>query len=198
MVPNGSHPVAPFAMNQNGDASLGMNQNIAQDQSFNIQAQRLQQSLPPLLQQNSLNQWQQTQLAVSANQQLPTLNMLPFGQLSWTNQMSNPQQIQNMLHMAPFNMPLISQQLIQEACSMSQPVDAADEPILLTALLKAKKSERNFKEALNGLHGVITIRSPLQPVTDFLLNRPMAIQLACGKTTTWNIKTVLTIGSKCV
>jgi hypothetical protein len=82
--------------------------------------------------------------------------MLQFGQLPWANQVSNPQQLQNtMLQMTPFNMPLLSQQLIQEACSMSQPVDAADEPILLTALLKAKKSERNFKEALNGLHGVI-------------------------------------------
>ena len=41
---------------------------------------------------------------------------------------------------------------------MSQPVDAADEPILLTGLLKAKKAEQNFKEALNGLHGVTAVR----------------------------------------
>jgi hypothetical protein len=112
-----------------------------------------------------MNPWQQTQLAMSANQQLPALNMLQFGQLPWPTQVSNPQQLQNaMFQMAPFNMPLLSQQIIQEACSMSQPVDAADEPILLTALLKAKKSERNFKEALNGLHGVITIRSLLLPL----------------------------------
>jgi hypothetical protein len=63
-----------------------------------------------------------------------------------------------MLQMGPFNMPFLSQQIIQEAFSMSQPVGAADEPILLTALLKAKKSERNFKEALNGLHSVATIQ----------------------------------------
>jgi hypothetical protein len=151
MVPNGAHPVAPFAMNQSSDASLGLNQDLAQDQGMlnpNLQAQRL-------LQQNSVNPWQQTQLAMSANQQLPALNMLQFGQLPWPTQISNQQQLQNaMLQMAPFNMPLLSQQMIQEACSMSQPVDAADEPILLTALLKAMKSERNFKEALNGLHGV--------------------------------------------
>jgi hypothetical protein len=34
MVPNGAHPVAPFAMNQNNDASLGLNQDFPQDQGF--------------------------------------------------------------------------------------------------------------------------------------------------------------------
>lgn len=153
MVPSASHPV--FAMNQNGDASLGLNQDYPHDQTLlnsNIQAQRLQQTPS---QQNSVNPWQQTQLAMPANHQLPALNMLQFGQLPWPN----PQQLQNsMLQMAPFNMPLLSQQIIQEACSMSQPVDTADEPVLLTSLLKAKKSKRNFKEALNGLHGVLSIR----------------------------------------
>jgi len=158
IVPTASHPVDVFAMNQNSDASLGLNQDYLHDQGLlnsNIQAQRLQQTPS---QQNSMNPWQQTQLTMSrsANQQSPALNMLQFGQLPWPNQMSNPQQLQNMmLQMPPFNMPLLSQQIIQEACSMSQPVDAADEPVLLTALLKAKKSERNFKDALNGLHGVL-------------------------------------------
>ncbi|KAF9527803.1 hypothetical protein CPB83DRAFT_855645 [Crepidotus variabilis] len=72
--------------------------------------------------------------------------------MMWANQMAQPQQMQNpMLQMAPFNM--ISQQIMQEAFAMAQPVDSSDDPTLLTALLNAKRSRRNFKEALNGLHG---------------------------------------------
>lgn len=141
-------------MNKNNDASLNLTQDSSlQDQGLlnsDIQAQQPQGLA------NMVNPWQ---LAMSANPQFPGLNNVSqqpqIGQLPWP-QMSNPQQLQTaMLQMAPFNVPL---QIIQEAFSMSQPVDAADEPILLTELLKAKKSEHNFKEALNGLHGVITIR----------------------------------------
>ena len=149
-------------MNQNTDASSSFNQEspFSEGQGSldpNVQALR-QQSLSNVMQPNPMNPW----LATSANQPLPALNMFAqqpqSGQMPWPTQISHPPQLQNaMLQMAPFNMPLLSQQIIQEAFSMSQPVNAADEPILLTALLKAKKSQRNFKEALNGLHGVFAV-----------------------------------------
>lgn len=37
---------------------------------------------------------------------------------------------------------------------MSQPVEAADEPLLVQVLLSAKKKRESYKDALNGLHGV--------------------------------------------
>lgn len=52
--------------------------------------------------------------------------------------------------------PLFQQQLFQDALAMSQPVEAADEPLLVQVLLSAKKKKESYKEALNGLHGVST------------------------------------------
>ncbi len=130
----------------------------------NSNAQMLQQQSSTIQQNLSAHWQQQPQFAISPTQQMPTLSMLAqqpqFSQLQWANQMPQTQQLQNaMLQMAPFNMPLLSQQIIQEALAMSQPVIATDEPTLLTALLKAKKTDRNFKEAINGLHGVLIFSS---------------------------------------
>lgn len=49
--------------------------------------------------------------------------------------------------------PFFPQQLFQDALAMSQPVEAADEPILVQTLLSAKKRNESYKDALNTLHG---------------------------------------------
>lgn len=48
---------------------------------------------------------------------------------------------------------LFQQQIFQDALAMSQPVEAADEPLLVQALLSARKMRESYKDALNGLHG---------------------------------------------
>ena len=167
MNPNGSEAMDAFAMN-NGTSSQNHTPDFSQfqvDPSFlnsSAQTQKQRHAQQPVMQQNPMTQW------AHANQSMPPLSFLAqqpqFNQLPWTNQLPQAQQFQNaMLQMAPFNMPLLSQQIIQEAVAMSTPVDATDEPILLTALLNAKKTGRNFKEALNGLHGVF-IMSALSSV----------------------------------
>ena len=55
---------------------------------------------------------------------------------------------------AALTMPLLSQQIIQDAFSMCTPVLASDEPLLLQTLLQSRKRKENYKDALNGLHGV--------------------------------------------
>lgn len=143
--------------------------------SMQTQKQRQGQQ-QPVMQQNPMAQWAQ------ANQSMGLLAQPPqFNQLPWQNPLPQTQPFQNaMLQMAPFNMPLLSQQIIQEAVAMSTPVDATDEPVLLTALLNAKKTGRNFKEALNGLHGVyIVFHCHLRVLNiDF---RTRAIPPACGR-----------------
>ena len=149
----------------------------------------------PLMQQNPMTQWAQ------ANQSMPPHNLLAqqpqFNQVPWPNSLPQAQPFQNaMLQMAPFNMPLISQQIIQEAVAMSTPVDATDEPILLTALLNAKKTGRNFKEALNGLHGVYIVFHCHSRVLiiDF---RTRVIPPACGRIIIWNRRTASMVGLIC-
>lgn len=77
-------------------------------------------------------------------QQQPQLNS------AWMNQM---QQFSSGMSAMGFN-PLIQQQLFQDALAMSQPVEAADEPLIVQVLLSAKKKKESYKEALNNLHGV--------------------------------------------
>lgn len=56
--------------------------------------------------------------------------------------------------MGGFNMPFLSQQIIQDAFAMSAPVEAADEKLLLQALVDSRSRRETYKDALNGLHGV--------------------------------------------
>ncbi|KAF9455075.1 hypothetical protein P691DRAFT_655007 [Macrolepiota fuliginosa MF-IS2] len=76
-------------------------------------------------------------------QQQPQLNP------GWMNQM---QQFSTGMAAMGFN-PVFQQQLFQDALAMSQPVEAADEPLLVQVLLSAKKKKESYKDALNGLHG---------------------------------------------
>lgn len=61
--------------------------------------------------------------------------------------------------MAGFNMPFISQQIIQDAFAMSTPVEASDEKFLLQALIDSRSKKETYKDALNGLHGVCNFLS---------------------------------------
>jgi len=101
-------------------------------------------------------------------------NNMGSNQALWPNNLPNqfipqyPQQQQ--LQQPPFNPgfvnhmhqfssamglnPLFQQQIFQDALAMSQPVEAADEPLLVQVLLSAKKKRESYKDALNGLHGV--------------------------------------------
>jgi hypothetical protein len=169
----------------------------------NSNAQMLQQQSSTIQQNLSAHWQQQPQFAIPPTQQMPALNMLAqqpqFSQLQWANQMPQTQQLQHaMLQMAPFNMPLISQQIVQEALAMSQPVIATDEPTLLTALLKAKKTDRNFKEAINGLHGVLSSHFHAQERVFTALSRPMATPQVCGRIIIWSTRNVSMTGLRCV
>jgi len=55
--------------------------------------------------------------------------------------------------LAGFSVPFISQQIIQDAFAMSAPVEAADEKVLIQALIDSRSKKETYKDALNGLHG---------------------------------------------
>lgn len=64
-----------------------------------------------------------------------------------------PNGMPNMANMG-FNIPFFQQQILQEAYAMSAPVEAADEPFLLTKLLDASRRGESYKDSLNSMHGV--------------------------------------------
>ncbi|KAJ3560468.1 hypothetical protein NP233_g10820 [Leucocoprinus birnbaumii] len=70
--------------------------------------------------------------------------------------MNQMQQFSSGMAAMGFN-PLFQQQIFQDALAMSQPVEAADEPLLVQVLLSAKKRRESYKDALNSLHGVSTM-----------------------------------------
>ena len=152
---------------------------LGNNASVHHQRQQQHQS-HPMLQQSATNPWQQQQQQhlMNPNGQMAPSNMhsqqMQFNPGAWNNQMGQAQQFANAMMPMGFNMPLISQQIIQEAVSMSTPVDAGDEPVLLTTLLRAKKAERSFREALNSLHGVRMSSSLLRSflLKPFLDKRP--------------------------
>lgn len=120
-------------------------------------------------------------------QQQPQLNS------AWMNQM---QQFSSGMSAMGFN-PLIQQQLFQDALAMSQPVEAADEPLIVQVLLSAKKKKESYKEALNNLHGVSALVFTL--ISSLLIHaiRETAIPLVSGKTTISTTRTTSTLGSTC-
>jgi hypothetical protein len=113
------------------------------------------------------SQWQQLAMQMNGSQmnvnsqspQPATQSMQPpqFNQMPWGNQMPPAQNIPlgmpNMANMG-FNMPFFQQQILQEAYAMSAPVEAADEPFLLTKLLDASRRGESYKDSLNSMHGV--------------------------------------------
>ncbi|KAF8745117.1 hypothetical protein AX14_010581 [Amanita brunnescens Koide BX004] len=77
-------------------------------------------------------------------------------QQSWPNQnhqMQHSQYPNVMQGMNPMNFPFIPQQVIHDALAMSAPVEAADEPTLVQAILSSRNKGETYKDALNSLHG---------------------------------------------
>ncbi|KAF8640705.1 hypothetical protein AX17_000361 [Amanita inopinata Kibby_2008] len=72
---------------------------------------------------------------------------------SWPNQMQQNAYQNTMPGMNPINFSFFPQQVIHDALMMSAPVEAADEPTLVQALLASRSKGENYKDALNGLHG---------------------------------------------
>ncbi|KAJ6604499.1 hypothetical protein DFH09DRAFT_1122910 [Mycena vulgaris] len=67
----------------------------------------------------------------------------------WPNQMP-PQGFHNGMASLPF----FNQQVLHDAYALSQPVESADEPILLRALVDSRSKRETYKDALNRLHGI--------------------------------------------
>jgi hypothetical protein len=86
-------------------------------------------------------------------------------------------------------MPFISQQIIQDAFAMSAPVEAADEKILLQALIDSRTKKETYKDALNGLHGVSNFTVAYYSRVLPRLHRRTAIPLVSGRITIWNTRT---------
>jgi hypothetical protein len=68
---------------------------------------------------------------------------------AWSNQMP-PQGFHNGMAALPF----FPQQVLHDAFALSHPVEPADEPVLLKALVESRPKGETYKEALNRLHGV--------------------------------------------
>ncbi|KAF7339773.1 hypothetical protein MVEN_01893600 [Mycena venus] len=51
-------------------------------------------------------------------------------------------------------LPFIPQQVIHDAFALSHPVEPADEPVLVKALVESRSRGETYKEALNRLHGI--------------------------------------------
>lgn len=73
-------------------------------------------------------------------------------QMPWGNQMPPPQGFPNGMPGMGFN--YLPQSILQEAYAMSAPVEAADEPFLLSKLLASSRKSESYKDSLNSLHGV--------------------------------------------
>ena len=58
--------------------------------------------------------------------------------------------------MNTMNFPFIPPQVIHDALTLSAPVEAADEPNLVQAILASCNRGETYKDALNSLHGVST------------------------------------------
>ncbi|KAF8203835.1 hypothetical protein BJ912DRAFT_941171 [Pholiota molesta] len=63
-----------------------------------------------------------------------------------------PQQLQQQ-HSQHSDSAMSGRQILQEAYAMSAPVEAADEPFLLTKLLDASRRGESYKDSLNSMHG---------------------------------------------
>ncbi|KAF8213198.1 hypothetical protein K438DRAFT_1915371, partial [Mycena galopus ATCC 62051] len=69
---------------------------------------------------------------------------------AWPPNQMPPQGYHNGMAALPF----FSPQVLHEALALSHPVERADEPVLLTALVESRSKGETYKEALNRLHGV--------------------------------------------
>ncbi|KAJ7293431.1 hypothetical protein C8J57DRAFT_1269032 [Mycena rebaudengoi] len=74
---------------------------------------------------------------------------------AWGNQMQMPPAYHSGMGMPAMNsLPFFPHQALQEAYALSQPVEPADEPILVRALIDSRSKGETYKDALNRLHGI--------------------------------------------
>lgn len=195
------NPNSQYAMNgyraNNGASTSSQNFNNFHPQPsnqppFNTNNPQLHPSQSVQQRTSTHNGWQQHAMQMNtphmgsaAGPPIPPQNQPTFNPGLWGNQIPIPQSFPaGMNPMSNFNIPFLPQQLIQEAYSMSVPVEASDEPTLLSKLLDSRRRSESYKDALNSLHGVFIylIRSP--PFADIITHRKMDIQQVCGRTTT--------------
>ncbi|KAF9479731.1 hypothetical protein BDN70DRAFT_878491 [Pholiota conissans] len=100
-----------------------------------------QQMPPPQPQPHQQQQQQFTQMPNQMPNQMPWGNQLPA------------QGFPNGMSPMGFNMPFFPTQILQEAYAMSAPVEASDEPFLLTKLLDSSRRGESYKDSLNSMHG---------------------------------------------
>ncbi|KAF9462087.1 hypothetical protein BDZ94DRAFT_1166308 [Collybia nuda] len=115
-----------------------------------------QQQQQQQLHQMSQNQWPSGMRPTShIPHQAPQHQHYQHHQQAWPNgQIHHSQAFSNGASaMGGFNMPYLSQQMIQDAFALSAPVEASDEKLLLQALLDSRDKKETYKDALNGLHG---------------------------------------------
>ncbi|KAF8634397.1 hypothetical protein AX15_000852 [Amanita polypyramis BW_CC] len=74
-------------------------------------------------------------------------------QQSWANPLQQNLYPNIIPGMNAMNLPFIPQQVIHDALTMSAPVEAADEPTLVQAILSSRNKGETYKDALNSLHG---------------------------------------------
>ncbi|KAJ7042391.1 hypothetical protein C8F04DRAFT_1075749 [Mycena alexandri] len=99
------------------------------------------QPMHPLAQQNWMQQQQHYSHPAQVQQQYPP---------AWQNQMP-PQGFHNGMAGLPHFIP---QQVLHDAFALSHPVEPADEPVLLKALVDSRSRGETYKDALNRLHGM--------------------------------------------
>lgn len=85
-------------------------------------------------------------------------NTLPYSpnishSQGWSNQMQQNPYPNTLQGMNTMNFPFIPQQVIHDALTLSTPVEAADEPVLVQAILTSRNKGETYKDALNSLHG---------------------------------------------
>ncbi|KAF9015530.1 hypothetical protein BDQ17DRAFT_1269418 [Cyathus striatus] len=115
-------------------------------------------SIPHRLQQQPIhnqhiphNQWQPPMPSHSPSHSHPQHHpQQNFNHPSWSHQM---QQQPFPPAMSGFNMSYLPAQVLQDALSMSAPVEATDEMTLVNALLSSRRKGETYKDGLNSLHG---------------------------------------------
>lgn len=85
-----------------------------------------------------------------------------YQQQNWNNR-DQQRAVQQWPNFAPNGMPpvgvqmgfnMLPRQVINDAFTLSMPVKLEDEPLIIEALLRSCRTNENYKDALNSLHGV--------------------------------------------
>jgi hypothetical protein len=192
-----SNPYPDFQNLNSNDFSIHQQQPLQLPQSqwsapMRSNSLHLHQRQPPQHHQQQQRQQQHHQQPHHQQQQHQHFN--PPLWSNGPNQTPNQPFPSGNIPIGALNMPFISQQIIQDAFAMSAPVQAADEKILLQALLDSRTKKETYKDALNSLHGVCSFIVAYHSRALSSLPRKMAILPVSGRITIWNTKSGWTTG----